>query len=245
MAESPSIVRLATTPSTMDALHALGEAGAPAGTAVVAEVQEAGRGSRGRSWASPSGGLWLSVLARPRAAALELLSLRAGLAVAEVLDRFGATGRIALKWPNDLMLDDRKCGGILCEARWQGSTPAWVAIGLGLNVTNPVPAALAATRLADALPGMTVETLVGPVVDALRQVDAAAGSLDGAERARFERRDWLRGRALAGPVAGTAAGIAADGALLVRKSDGTTAAVRSGTVALAETSATADLRSCS
>jgi BirA family biotin operon repressor/biotin-[acetyl-CoA-carboxylase] ligase len=247
MPGSPSIVRLTSTPSTMDALHALAEAGAEAGTAVVAEVQETGRGSRGRSWASPRGGLWLSVLARPRAAALEVLSLRAGLAVAELLETLGAEGRIALKWPNDLMLDDRKCGGILCEARWQGATPAWVAIGLGLNVTNAVPPALVetATRLASVLPALTVEALVVPMVNALRGVDAAAGTLGDGERTRFARRDWLRGRALAAPVAGTADGLAADGALLVRGPDGTTTAVRSGTVALAGTSATADLRSCS
>jgi BirA family biotin operon repressor/biotin-[acetyl-CoA-carboxylase] ligase len=247
MPASPSIVRLASTPSTMDALHALAEAGAEAGTAVVAEVQETGRGSRGRSWSSPRGGLWLSVLARPRAAALEVLSLRAGLAVAELLETFGAEGRIALKWPNDLMLDDRKCGGILCEARWQGATPAWVVIGLGLNVTNAVPPALAetATGLASILPTLTAEALVVPMVEALRRVDAAAGSLGDGERARFARRDWLRGRALAAPVAGIADGLAADGALLVRGPNGTTTAVRSGTVALAGTSATADLRSCS
>jgi BirA family transcriptional regulator, biotin operon repressor / biotin---[acetyl-CoA-carboxylase] ligase len=247
MPASPSIVRLASTPSTMDALHALAEAGAEAGTAVVAEVQEAGRGSRGRSWSSPPGGLWLSVLARPRAAALEVLSLRAGLAVAELLERFGADGRVALKWPNDLMLDDRKCGGILCEARWQGATPAWVVIGLGLNVTNAVPPALAemATRLASILPALTAEALVTPMVEALRRVDAAAGTLGDGERARFARRDWLRGRALAAPVPGTADGLAPDGALLVRGQDGTTTAVRSGTIALAGTSATADLRSCS
>jgi BirA family transcriptional regulator, biotin operon repressor / biotin---[acetyl-CoA-carboxylase] ligase len=247
MPASPSIVRLASTPSTMDALHALAEAGAEAGTAVVAEVQESGRGSRGRSWSSPRGGLWLSVLARPRAAALEVLSLRVGLAVAELLESLGAKGRIALKWPNDLMLDDRKCGGILCEARWQGATPTWVAIGLGLNVTNAVPPALAdtATGLAPILPALTAEALVIPMVNALRGVDAAAGTRGDGERARFARRDWLRGRALAAPVPGTADGLAADGALLVRGPDGTTTAVRSGTVALAGTSATADLRSCS
>jgi BirA family biotin operon repressor/biotin-[acetyl-CoA-carboxylase] ligase len=247
MGTAPAIVRLASTPSTMDEVHRLAEEGAPTGTAVVAAVQEAGRGSRGRSWESPLGGLWLSLLCRPRATALELVSLRAGLAVAEVLDTLGAAGRIALKWPNDLMLDDRKCGGILCEARWQGAEPAWVTIGLGLNVTNVVPPTMTdrATRLADALPGLTPEALLEPVVEALGRVDAAASALDPAELARFARRDWLRGRALAAPVAGTAAGLGADGALLVQGGDGTTVAVRSGTVTLAETSASADLRSCS
>ena len=116
IAPRPAIVRLARTASTMDALHELAQAGAPAGTAVVAEAQVAGRGSRGRGWSSPPGGLWLSVLARPRTAGLELLSLRAGLAVAELLDRLGVGARARLKWPNDLMLDGRKAGGILCDA---------------------------------------------------------------------------------------------------------------------------------
>jgi BirA family biotin operon repressor/biotin-[acetyl-CoA-carboxylase] ligase len=164
-----------------------------------------------------------------------------------VLEKLGAEGRIALKWPNDVMLDDRKCGGILCEARWQGATPGWVVIGLGLNVTNAVPPALAetATGLASILPALTTEALVIPMVEALRRVDAAAGSLDDGERERFARRDWLRGRALEAPMAGAADGLAADGALMIRGPDGTTAAVRSGTVALAKTSATVDLRPCS
>jgi len=229
---APDIVRLGAIASTMDALHELAQGGAPAGTAIVAEAQTAGRGSRGRSWSSPPGGLWLSVLARPATAGLELLSLRAGLAVAELLSGLGAGGRIGLKWPNDLMLDDRKTGGILCEARWQGASLAWVVIGLGLNVGNLPPPGLetAASYLGAALPSLTAENLVEPVVGALRAVDAAAGPLTGEERARFAARDWLRGRALDAPVAGTAAGIADDGALLVRRGDGTTVPIRAGTV---------------
>jgi BirA family transcriptional regulator, biotin operon repressor / biotin---[acetyl-CoA-carboxylase] ligase len=243
----PALVRLDRVGSTMDALHGLAQAGAPAGTAVVAGEQTAGRGSRGRTWSSPRGGLWVSVLARPQGAGLEVVSLRAGLAVAELLDRLGAGTRVGLKWPNDLMLDDRKAGGILCEARWQGGALAWVVLGLGLNVTNapPVDLAATATRLASVLPGVGPADLEEPVVAALRGVDAAAGPLTDDERARFAQRDWLRGRALEAPMAGTAAGLASDGALLVRRPDGTTAAVRAGTVALAGTSATADLRSCS
>ncbi|MGH7515292.1 MAG: biotin--[acetyl-CoA-carboxylase] ligase [Gemmatimonadales bacterium] len=228
------IVRLGAIASTMDALHELAESGAPAGTAVVAEAQTAGRGSRGRSWASPPGGLWLSVLARPATAGLALLSLRAGLAVAELLGQLGAGDRIGLKWPNDLMLDDRKTGGILCEARWHGASLAWVVIGLGLNVGNLPPPGLetAATHLGAALPRLTAEDLVETVVGALRAVDAAAGPLTGEERARLAARDWLRGRALDAPVAGAAAGLADDGALLVRRDDGTTVPVRAGTVIL-------------
>lgn len=236
---APAIVRLARTPSTMDVLHELARAGAAAGTAVVAEEQDAGRGSRGRGWSSPRGGLWLSVLARPRNAALELLSLRAGLAMAELLCDRGAGDRVRVKWPNDLMLDDRKVGGILCEARWQGDVPSWVVVGVGLNVTNPPPPALegVAVRLADALPAETPESLLEDAVAALRAVDAAAAALGAAELARFAARDWLQGRSVTAPAPGIAAGIQADGALRIRRADGTVAAVRAGTVAVAETSA--------
>lgn len=231
-AADPAIVRLQATPSTMDAVHALAQGGAPAGTAVVAEEQTAGRGSRGRQWASPPGGLWLSLLARPATTGLELLSLRAGLAVAELLDRLGAGNRLRIKWPNDLMLDERKTGGILCEARWQGPTLAWVVIGLGLNVANAPPRELEATstHLATALSGLAPGELVEAMVETLRAVDAGAGPLTDAEQARFAARDWLRGRVLQEPERGTAAGLAPDGALLVRRADGRLAPVRAGTV---------------
>ena len=246
MTRVPEIVRLARVGSTMDALHDLAQAGAPSGTAVVAEIQEAGRGSRGRRWTSPPGGLWLTVLARPVDTGLELLSLRAGLAVAAVLEPL-VGGALRLKWPNDLMLGERKTGGILCEARWQGATPAWVAVGVGLNVANPPPAALAdvATYLAAGRPGLTPEQLIDPVVGAVRKTALAGETLSTPEQAELARLDGLRGLALAAPEHGTADGIAEDGALRVRRDDGTMTLLRAGTVVLADTPAMADLRSCS
>ena len=240
------LLRVAWVDSTMDAVHELAEAGARSGTAMVADEQAAGRGSRGRTWTSPRGGLWLSVLARPATARLELLSLRAGLAVAEQLERVGAGG-IGLKWPNDLMLGERKVGGILCEARWQGGALAWVVMGVGLNVSNPPARALAdiATHLASIAPSLSPAALAEPIVGALRTVEAVAGPLTRSEAARFSRRDWLFGRPVEAPQAGVAKGIDVDGALLVRRADGTTAAVRAGTVVLAATSASADLPPCS
>jgi BirA family biotin operon repressor/biotin-[acetyl-CoA-carboxylase] ligase len=238
-ASAPELLRLKVTASTMDSLHQLAAAGAPAGTAVVADEQTAGRGSRGRVWRSPPGGVWLSVLGRPATADLELVSLRAGLAVAEALDRLTPPVELRLKWPNDLMLGDRKVGGLLCEARWQGAALCWVVIGLGLNVTNPPPFQWAetATCLARVAPGLTPEDLVAPLVAALRGVDAAAGPLTPAEQRRFAERDWLVGRELEAPAAGRAAGLAPDGALLVGRPDGTIVPVRAGTVLLAGSAA--------
>ena len=233
---SAPLHRLGRIGSTMDHLHELAAGGAPAGTAVVAEAQTGGRGSRGRVWESPPGGLWVSVLYRPATAAgAELLSLRLGLAVAEALDGMAPGVRIALKWPNDLILADRKVGGILCEARWQGESPGWIVAGLGLNVTNPIPEHLRATAvpLASAAPDATVDTVLPTVLEALRRPPGERERLDAYERRRLAARDWLRGRMIRAPLAGRAEGIAEDGALLVRSGEGITP-LRAGRVELAE-----------
>jgi BirA family biotin operon repressor/biotin-[acetyl-CoA-carboxylase] ligase len=222
--------------STMDRLHDLAAEGAPAGTAVVAEAQTGGRGSRGRAWASPVGGLWLSLLYRPAApAGAELLSLRLGLAVAEAVEAAVPGVHLALKWPNDLILADRKVGGILCEARWQGESLAWIVAGLGLNVTNSIPEDLEATAvtLSAQAPSVTVEALLPEVLRHLRRPVTEAERLAPDERRRLHARDWLRGRMLRAPIAGAADGIGDDGALLVR-SGALVTPVRAGHVELAE-----------
>ena len=232
---TPRLYRFERVDSTMDVLHALAEAGAEPGTAVLASEQLQGRGSRGRAWHSPPGGLWLSVLFRPPVGGgVEIISLRAGLAVAQGLDGL-LREPIRLKWPNDLMLGDRKTGGILGEARWQGPVLGWVAVGVGLNVQNGVPLEVreSATWLALDHPGLTPDVVAGPVLAALRQLDLGPAELAGWELKQFARRDWLQGRELRAPVSGTAAGITPEGALRVRRPDGETGTVRSGSVELA------------
>ncbi len=227
------LYQLARVDSTQDVLHAWAAEGAPAGTAVAAEEQTGGRGRRGRTWSSPPGGVWVSVLYRPAApTAAELLSLRVGLAVAAVLDEILGQPPVGLKWPNDLMLDDAKVGGVLCEARWQGDVPAWIAAGVGINVRSapPADARIPGARLADRAPSVEVPDVLERIVRALRQVDAARSTLDERELAAFAARDWLRGRPLTEPVAGLAEGIDASGALRVRTLRGTLDRVRAGTV---------------
>jgi BirA family biotin operon repressor/biotin-[acetyl-CoA-carboxylase] ligase len=224
--------------STMDLLHQLAADGAEAGTAVLAGEQLGGRGSRGRSWHSPPGGLWLSMLFRPAApGGVEVMSLRVGLVVAEALDHL-VRRPLQLKWPNDLMLGERKVGGILCEARWQGHTLGWVAVGVGMNVRNPVPRELTgvATALASEKSALTLEDVVQPIVSALRRLDLGADRLTPAELKRFAWRDWLSGRDIRAPAAGRAAGLREDGALLVRPAQGDEIPLRSGSVELAAVS---------
>jgi BirA family transcriptional regulator, biotin operon repressor / biotin---[acetyl-CoA-carboxylase] ligase len=181
----------------------------------------------------------LSVLRRPETASgLDLLSLRAGLAVSRALLDLAPLAPIRLKWPNDLMLGNRKVGGILCEARWQGDALGWVVVGLGLNISNDVPDELreAAGALGPILPGHSADDLAEPLAEAIRKIDARSPRLSLDELAYFGELDWTYGRMVQHPTAGIADGIDPEGALLVRLPDGPRTAIRVGPVELADSS---------
>jgi BirA family transcriptional regulator, biotin operon repressor / biotin---[acetyl-CoA-carboxylase] ligase len=125
--------------STNDRLKELARAGAEPWTVVVAERQTGGRGREGRSWESPAGGAYLSVLLRPEAERTALLPLAAGVAVAEAAQGFGVASE--LKWPNDVVVGQRKLAGILAEASSSAGGVEWVVLGIGVNVAID-PAAL-------------------------------------------------------------------------------------------------------
>jgi BirA family biotin operon repressor/biotin-[acetyl-CoA-carboxylase] ligase len=222
--------------STMDLLHELAGSGADAGTAVLAGEQLQGRGSRGRIWDSPPGGVWLSVLFRPRVVeGMEVVSLRAGLAVAEAVQPL-IPEPLQLKWPNDVMLGGRKVGGVLCEARWQGEVLSWVAVGVGMNVRNTISAELAssATTLSAIAPEISTDDVYHVLLPAVRRLDLGVGQLSSAELRRFAARDWLAGRTIRKPVAGRVQGISPDGGLLVHTASGLDIPLRSGPVELAQ-----------
>jgi BirA family biotin operon repressor/biotin-[acetyl-CoA-carboxylase] ligase len=225
--------------STQDEAHRLAAAGAPHGTAVAARRQTAGRGTRGREWMSGAGGLWLSVVCRPeQGSAIEVVGVRTGLVLAEFLDRIiRPPARIALKWPNDLLLGQAKLGGILVEARWLGGELSWIVVGVGINVRNELPedAVPAAARLLDAGVVLTAAEFAEPVARLVSAGARTAEPLTQRELAAFALRDWLRGRTLAAPESGLADGISAGGFLRVRKEDGSVREVF-GSVALAAAS---------
>lgn len=103
----------------------------------LSELQHAGRGRRGRRWIAPFGGsiaMSAAWVFSDTAHASPTLSLAVGVAVSRALTRAGAQG-ISLKWPNDIWFRDRKVGGVLIELRAEAGGPAYVVIGLGLNVT--------------------------------------------------------------------------------------------------------------
>jgi len=210
--------------STQDEAHQLAAAGAPHGSAIAVPVQTAGRGQRGRVWVSAEGGLWLSVVCRPASgAAVEVLGVRTGLALARFLDGLvRPPARVALKWPNDLMLGMGKLGGVLAEARWQGDTLGWIVVGVGLNVRNELPAETSppAARLLDAGVTLAPVELAEPVAQVVARATRSAEPLSEAELEEFALRDWLKGRRVRAPAPGTVEGISASGLLRVRQADG-------------------------
>ena len=216
--------------STMDLAHALAADGAAAGTLVIAEEQTSGRGRGGRIWTSRRGdGLWMTLIERPRAAgALDVLSLRVGLHLAPVLERW-SLAPIRLKWPNDLYVGTRKLGGVLIEARWRGTHPDWVAIGLGINLAPP-----AAMPDAIGLDGADAEAVLADVIPAVRAAAHANGPLTAHELAEFARRDLAVGQRVSLPAEGLVRGISAAGELLLDTPAGV-APFRSGSLVFANT----------
>ncbi|NJE47547.1 biotin--[acetyl-CoA-carboxylase] ligase [Thermococcus sp. GR7] len=105
------------------------------GTVVVADRQTAGKGRKGRTWASPEGGLWMSVILKPKAESKHLSKLVfiGALAVVDTLWKFGIEAGI--KWPNDVWVNGRKICGVLTEGR----IGEFVILGIGLNVNNDAP----------------------------------------------------------------------------------------------------------
>jgi len=215
--------------STNDrAREALGEPGGE-GLAIVADLQTAGRGRRGRTWISPPGvNLLCSVAVRPRIAPelTGLLGIAAALAVRDACDAFVPAAGLAIRWPNDVIAaDGRKVAGVLVETALEGGQLAEAVIGMGINVNadaSALPAEVAATATSlRALGGVTVDrvSLLGRVLSA---VDAELRALEDGEAPlrRLRASSWLDGREVtvdtgSGTITGCVAGIGDDGSLLL------------------------------
>lgn len=215
----PRVVVFNEVTSTLDVAHRLGEAGAPAGTLILADAQTAGRGRMRRSWRSdPRAGIWLTVLERPmRDDALGVLALRIALALAPALDRFTARPT-QLKWPNDIHVNGKKLAGVLVEARWRGAHLDWLALGIGINVHTPTDLDAAGLN-----PGTDRVEVLSAIVPGLRAAAIKPGLLDREEIAQFAARDLAVGHHCTAPAEGVVVGIASDGALLIDGEDGETA----------------------
>ena len=216
-------LHLRATASTSDRARALAQAGANHGTLVTAREQTAGRGRQGRTWSAPAGSALLMslVLREPP----DLLPLAAGVAVARVC---GDGARI--KWPNDVLLDDRKVAGILAEGRPQ---EGWAVLGIGVNVALDVadlPPELHATAA-------TLGLRPGDIADVrdrlLRELEVALALDDAALLGAYRDRDALRGRPIRWAAgSGVAGGIDGAGRLVVELDGGGRTELEAGEVHL-------------
>ena len=227
-------------PSTQDRALALARAGAPPGTRVVARRQTAGRGRLDHVWASPPGGLYLSVVLPPPVAPTSLLPLAVGAALADELTRrWGVRPRI--KWPNDLLVEGpassaRKLSGILVD-RLAAPHPALVA-GIGVNVApvsadalvGPIPPVALADVVSPCPPLPEVEeAAASAALAAAEGLGAPVGTAELLARCRALLYGVGRSATVDGVPAGRIAALADDGALLLDRA-GARRAVRAGDV---------------
>ena len=200
--------------------------------ACFAEYQSAGRGRRGRRWYSPFGAnLYFSLAWPVRSAAADLagLSLAVGVVVAEVLSALGLQG-VGLKWPNDLLIKNKKLGGILIDLRGEANGIIWVVIGIGINVNMQ-----SATDAAIDQPWVSCEQVLGKKLSRNRLGGLLIASLlsalkvfevegFGAFRHRWQQLDLLAGKPVWVEIAGekvsaVATGVDASGALTIDYQD--------------------------
>lgn len=234
------IVYLDRTASTMDEAVRLAAEGAQEGTVVVAESQSAGRGRAGRTWFSPSGkGIYFSLLLRPPVLLerFSLLNLLAAVAVSEAVHNVAGvfTG---IKWPNDILLDGRKAGGILTESgRDPGGAP-YVVVGIGLNVNNGPAELLPGTAAVKEAAGVKIDR-VALLQEIFFRIETyyiefcrgdyalITGKWRGLNSTLGKRVKVLLPR---GVIEGEAVDIDDDGGLLVRRDSGLTEKVLAGDV---------------
>jgi len=143
-----------------------GTGSAPDYTLIWAKEQTAGKGRRGRSWTSPQGNLYTSIILRPDApvADLSAYSFIAAVAVVEALEEFSPTSHeIRCKWPNDILVNGKKVAGILMEtASGEGNRAKWLVVGMGLNIESfPPETAYPATSLRTEGWDVSLEAILG------------------------------------------------------------------------------------
>jgi BirA family biotin operon repressor/biotin-[acetyl-CoA-carboxylase] ligase len=232
--------------STNEWAKELAELGAGEGTVAIAETQTAGHGRLGREWFSPRGGLWVSVVLRPKMSASEAIGLVfvAGLAVAEVFqEKFGL--KVETEWPNDVLANGKKVCGILAEMSTKGRVVNFVVLGFGVNANFPVeevfPESLKkiATSVEKELgQKVPIEELFKALLEKLEsKYDQCAEKGLAPLLTEWKKYAGFLGRKVevkngSEKLLGTASDVDCDGALVLRLEDGSTRRVLAGDVSL-------------
>jgi BirA family transcriptional regulator, biotin operon repressor / biotin---[acetyl-CoA-carboxylase] ligase len=235
--------------STNTQAAALAQDDAPHGTVIVAESQTAGRGRLGRHWHSPSGkNLYCSILLRSLPTReqqplwLPWIPLIAALAASRAV-QVVANLKVSVKWPNDVLIGNRKLGGILCESSGVGTAHATVIVGIGLNVNvhrDEFPVELREIATSLAIETHQLFDRAALLAALLAELETRCESFLAGNHGDIHKEYMLRcstiGRrvrielAHGEPMDGTAESIQADGSLRIVRNDRTTVDIRAGDV---------------
>ena len=238
MSLSFRIEQVAEIDSTNEACRLRALAGEAAGLVIRADRQTAGRGRRGRTWSSPPGNLYASVLLRPQRPASEAAALgfAAVMAIGDVAEALLPPGTpVQHKWPNDLLIDGSKASGILLEAQ-----PGFVVLGIGVNIAShpadtPYPAtALVAAGAAAITPQVLLERLLtafAPLYDSWERAGFAA-LLPAWRRRAAGLGETIEVRLERETLTGRFRDLEPDGTLRLGLSDGTERRIAAGDVYL-------------
>jgi BirA family biotin operon repressor/biotin-[acetyl-CoA-carboxylase] ligase len=221
----------------------LGHAGEPEGAVVLAEEQSAGRGRAGRTWQSERGaGIYVTLLLRPRLAPVQapLLTMMAGLS-AHAAIRAQTNLNADLKWPNDILLDGKKVGGILTEMHAEPSLVRFVIVGIGINVNQEkfagdVSATATSLRLQSGKQQSRLELLARLLLEFETDYNRFLREGAASVTSRFEAiSSYARGKRVsvasgAENYAGVTAGLSPEGLLQVQLDDGRLTTVLAGDV---------------
>jgi BirA family biotin operon repressor/biotin-[acetyl-CoA-carboxylase] ligase len=220
------VVYVPETPSTMDLAKDLARKGCPAFTSVVAGRQTQGRGRLRRAWSSEEGGLYFTVVLRPRIPVLwsSRVNFLASLTLADILQEvYGVDA--GLKWPNDILVQGCKLCGLLAEMESEGDQVNFINIGIGLNVNNDPPAVMPSAVSLKGLLGRTVQRreILSRFLDELeRRIDAEPWETVIAD---WKARSVTLNRSVRivtakDDIRGLAVDVDENGALLLRQPDG-------------------------
>ena len=226
--------------STMDVARKEAKEGAVEGTVVVAEEQTVGRARLGRSWINPPGVVAVSIILRPEMNQLIRLTMVAALATSRCIEK--TTGlKTTIKWPNDVLIRGKKVSGILTESALRGQSVDWAVIGIGINV-NFDPKAY--SEIADIATSLSVElgkqvSQLNVLIHLLSEVESSYLALRRGEPVHEEWRSKLEtlGKVVQVKTGtdvekGYAESVDNDGALLLRRTDGTLIRIVAGEVTL-------------
>lgn len=223
------ILHYPSLPSTMDLARKLAREGAEEGTVVLCDEQTEGRGRQGRRWfAPPSSSILMSVILLPAIEKLPQINMLASLAIVLAIEKM--TGlKAAVKWPNDVLIGDRKVAGILVENLFEGGDLQACIVGLGVNITpeaarHPEIASIATSLSAEAGRALRREDVLRALLKEMDSLYQSIGQGQGIYRRWLERVETLgrtvRIRSGQSVEEGMAQSINDDGSITLRRADG-------------------------